>query len=86
MLPRPPEALVKKMVPLLCKIVGISFIVFGAIFLVMGFVFVFMHGENSKLVGGAFIGGSILQMVIGFLVVRFMPGFMLGIFQSLRDR
>jgi hypothetical protein len=86
MLPRPPENLVKIMVPILCKIVGITSIVFGAIFLPMGCIFFFMHGKNSKLVGGVFIGGSILQIVIGFLVVRYMPRFMLGRYQSLRDR
>jgi hypothetical protein len=82
----PPEGLVRTMVPILCKIVGISFIVVGAIFLPMGCIFLFMHGENSKLVGGVFIGGSILQISIGVLVVRYMPRFMLGRYESYRDR
>ena len=82
----PPEDLIRTMVPILCKIVGISFIVLGAIFLPMGGIFLFMHGENSKLVGGVFIGGSIFQIAIGILVVRYMPKFMLGRYQSYRDR
>lgn len=82
----PPEALVKKMVPILCKIVGIAFIVFGAIFLPMGCIILFMHGDNSKLVGTAFIGGSVFQIVVGIGVVRFVPRIMLGISKSLRDK
>jgi hypothetical protein len=81
----PPEDLVKKMVPILCKIVGIGFIVFGTIFLPMGCIFLFMHGDNSKLIGGAFIGGSILQIVLGIIIVKYVSRLMLGISRSLRE-
>ncbi len=86
MLPRPPEDLVKKIVAILCKIVGISFIVFGAIFLALGFIILFTQGENSKLIGSVFIGGSILQIVIGLIVVRFMQRFLMGISESFYDK
>jgi len=86
MLPRPPEALVRKLVPLLCKIVGISFIVFGSLFLVIGIVLLFTHGQNSLLIGGVFIGGSIFQIAIGYVVTRFFPRIMVGIFESLRQK
>jgi len=86
MLPRPPEDLVRKLIPLLSKIVGISFIVGGAIFLLIGCVLLFLHKENTTLIGAVFIGGSIINIVLGFIVVRFVPRFMLGIFHSLRDK
>ena len=86
MLPRPPEDLVRKLIPLLSKIVGISFIVGGAIFLPIGCVLLFLHKENTTLIGAVFIGGSIINIALGYIVVRFVPRFMLGIFQSLRDK
>ena len=86
MLPTPPENVVKKLVPLLSKIVGVTFVVSGAIFLVFGCVIAFMHGRDSRLVGAVFVGGSLLQIVVGIIVVRFFPGFMLGIFYKLRER
>jgi hypothetical protein len=86
MLPRPPEELVRKMVPILAKIVGIAFIVFGTIFLVIGLVLLFVHAENATLIGSMFVGGSVLQIILGFVVVRFVPRFMLGKFESLRQK
>ena len=86
MLPRPPEELDRKMVPILAKIVGIAFIVFGTIFLVTGLVLLFVHAENATLIGSVFVGGSVLQIILGFVVVRFVPRFMLGIFERLRQK
>jgi hypothetical protein len=86
MLPRPPEALVRKLVPLLCKIVGIASIIVGSLFLVIGIVLLFTHAQNSLLIGAVFVGGSIFQIAIGFVITRFFPGFMLGIFESLRQK
>ncbi|HWZ93619.1 MAG TPA: hypothetical protein VNW30_00325 [Opitutaceae bacterium] len=86
MLSRPPEDLVSKLIPLLSKIVGFSFIVGGAIFLPIGCVLLFLHKENTALIGAVFIGGSIVNIALGFIVLRFIPRFMLGIFRSLRDK
>ncbi len=86
MLPTPPENLVKKLIPLLSKVVGITFFVSGAIFLVLGCVIEFMHGGDSRLVGAVFIGGSILQIFVGIVVVRYVPSLMLGVFRRLRER
>ena len=61
-------------------------IFFGAVFLVLGFVFFFLHGANSKSIGGVVIAGSTLQIGIGFLVVRFMPGYLLGNCHGLDDK
>ncbi|MGA2801364.1 MAG: hypothetical protein ABSE97_03190 [Verrucomicrobiota bacterium] len=85
MLPRPPEYLVKKLIPILSKIIGISCIVSGAIFLPIGCILLFLHKENTTLIGAVFIGGSIISIALGFIVVRFVPRFMLGTSQSLRD-
>ena len=84
MLPRPPEGLVRKLVPILAKIVGIAFIFFGVIFLLIGVVLLFVRAENSALIGTVFVCGSIFHIALGFLVVRFVPRFMLGIFERLR--
>ncbi|MGH7953009.1 MAG: hypothetical protein ACREFE_13990 [Limisphaerales bacterium] len=86
MLPRPPEALVRKLVPLLAKIIGIAFIVGGSIFLIVGLVLLFVHGQNTLLIGAVFIVGSIFDIAIGFVIVRFAPRFMLGIFERLRQK
>lgn len=86
MLPLPPENLVRKLAPLLSKIVGVTFVVSGAIFLVLGCFIVFMHGGDSRLVGAVFVGGSLLQILVGVIVVRYFPGFLLGIFYRLRER
>lgn len=86
MLPRPPEGLVKKTVPIICKIVGIGFIVGGAIFLPIGCLLLVLHKENTTVIGAVFVGGSILQIVLGIAIVRYVPRIMIGIFQSLRDK
>ena len=86
MLPRPPDQLVRKMLPLLAKIVGIAFIVVGTIFLLIGFVLLFTHKENTTLVGSIFIAGSAIHIALGVVVVRYVPRFMLGILQALRDK
>jgi hypothetical protein len=86
MFPRPPEELVRKLAPLLAKIVGIAFIVGGVIFLAIGLAFLFAHGDNAKLMGIVFVGSSILNIVLGVVVVRFVPRFMLGIFEKWRQR
>jgi len=85
MLPLPPENLVKKLIPLLSKIVGITFVASGAIFLVLGCVIVFLHGGDSRLVGAVFIGGSLLAIFVGIFMIRYLPGWMLGIFYRLRE-
>jgi hypothetical protein len=60
--------------------------VFGSLFLVIGIVLLFTHSQNSLLIGGVFVGGSIFQIVIGYVVTRFFPGFMLGIHERLRQK
>jgi len=85
---RPPEEIIKMLVPILCKIVGISFIVGGIIFLPIGCMLLFKQGENTKLVGSVFIGGSVINILLGFVVIKNMPnmpGFMLDKFRKLRD-
>jgi predicted lysophospholipase L1 biosynthesis ABC-type transport system permease subunit len=84
MLPQPPEELVRKTVPILAKIVGVSFIVGGAFFLTLGIVLLFVHKENTTLIGAVFVGGSIFNIALGVVVVRYVPKWMLGIFEKLR--
>lgn len=86
MLPRPPEALVRKLVPLLCRIFGITFMIVGLLFLLIGVVLLFTHAQNSSLIGAVFVGGSVFQIAIGYVVARFLPGFMLGVFERLRRK
>jgi hypothetical protein len=86
MLPQPPENLVKKLIPLLSKVVGVTFVVSGAVFFVLGCVIVFLHGGDSRLVGAAFVGGSLLAIFVGIVMIRYWSGWMLGIFHRLRER
>jgi len=58
----------------------------GSLFLVIGIVLLFSRTQNSLLIGGVFVGGSIFHIVLGFIVTRFCPGFVLGIFESLRRK
>jgi len=67
---RPPEG-VTKLLSLLPKIVGIAFIVGGVIFFAVGLALLFVHADNTKLIGVVFIGGSIVNIVLGVVAVRF---------------
>ena len=67
-----------KLITILSKIVGIGFIVGGVIFLVIGCVLFFIHGENTKLIGGVFVAGSVLNIILGAVVVKFLPRIMVG--------
>ena len=86
MLPRPPDELFRKTIPILCKIVGIAFIVGGVLFLVLGCVLLFVQAENTKLIAVVFVGGSTLNIVLGVVVVRYAPRFMLGIHEKLQNK
>lgn len=83
--PKPPEELVK-IVSILCKGVGFAFIAGGIISLLLACILLFKNGNDAIMLAAAFFGGSIFNIVVGTMVVRYMPRFMLGRFQSGRKR
>jgi hypothetical protein len=81
--PSPPDSSenpLEKFRIILSKIIGISFILGGVIFLAAGCVLLFLHGKNTKLIGGVFVAGSVLNIILGVVVIKFFPKFMSGRF------
>jgi hypothetical protein len=56
----------------------------GIPFFVIGVVCLFLHGDNCKLIGAIFIGGSIMQIAVGVAVVKYVAPLMLSIFENLQ--
>jgi hypothetical protein len=84
-MPLPPEDLVKKMVPILCRVIGVAFIVGGVVGMVLVPVFLFAKGKNALLFVLVFCGGSVLNLAVGFVLIKYMPTFMLPLFRKLRE-
>jgi len=75
-LPRLPADLVKNLISILSKIIGISCIISGAIFLPIGCILLYLRKENTTLIGVVFIAGSIASIALGFIVFRFVARLM----------
>lgn len=80
----PPEDIVTKMVPLLCRVVGIVFIGGGIFELVLIPVIFFAKSENIAVFALVLFGGAVFSIGVGIVVIKYMPKFMLSRFQKLR--
>lgn len=84
MMPLPPEDLFKKIVPIICGIVGAFFVIGGMVCMVLLAVFLFGKGENTHKACLVLLGVSVANLSVGTVVIRYMPKFMLSQLQKLK--
>lgn len=84
-MPLPPEDLIKKTVPFLCRVIGVALIVGGIVALVIVPALLFAKGENTLLLVLLFFGVAVHNLVVGFVVIKYLPNFMLTRFHKLTE-
>jgi hypothetical protein len=81
----PPEDLVQKMVPILCRVVGIFFIVGGILESLLVPVLFLGEVENIAILGLFLFIGAVFSVGTGIIVMKYMPKFTLTLHQKLRE-
>ena len=76
---------VTKMVPTLCRVVGIVFIVGGVLALFLIPVLFFGKGENIVLISLILCGSAFVNIGLGVVILKYMAKFMLSRFHKLRE-
>ena len=81
----PSENLVTKMVPLLCRIVGIAFIMGGIFELILIPILFLGEGENVAVVVVALSVSAIFSIGVGIVIIKYFQKIMLALFQKIRE-
>ena len=81
----PSEEYFNKMIPLLCRIVGIVVIVSGILELLLIPVLFLGNAEDIVLIVLILLGSAIINAGIGIVVIKYMPKFMFSSFQKIRE-
>ena len=84
-MPLPPEDLFRKIVPIICGIVGAFFIIGGIVSMILMAVFLFGNGDNTHMACLALLGISVANLSVGTIVIRYTPKFMLSLLQKYKE-
>jgi len=67
------EWVVNNLKSILMRVFGIICIVSAGLLLPTGCVLIFLHKQNTTLIGGVFIAASILNMALAYIFSKFAP-------------
>lgn len=81
----PSENLVTKMVPLLCRVVGIAFIMGGILEMVLIPIVFFGEGEHVAVVVVAFSVSAVFSIGVGGVIIKYLPKIMLSLSRKIRE-